>query len=118
MTIPDYQSIMAPLLRLAGAKPNDEIAIKDAYVHLAQEFKITDEELSQLLASKGQPVFHMRVNWASTYLKKAGLLESTWRGHIKITQRGLYVLSMNLQTINNEFLLNYPEFAEFYQRSR
>jgi restriction system protein len=118
MTIPDYQSIMAPLLRLAGSKPQDELAIKDAYKSIAREFKITDQELNQLLASRGQPVFHIRVNWASTYLKKAGLLESTRRGYIKITQRGLYVLSMNPQTINNEFLLNYPEFAEFYQRAK
>lgn len=118
MPIPDYQSIMAPLLRLAGSKPQDDIAIKDAYTQLAREFRVTDEELEQQLTSKGQPVFHMRINWASTYLKKAGLLESTGRGHVKVTQRGLYVLSMNLPTIDNELLSSYPEFVEFYQRSR
>lgn len=118
MTIPDYQSIMAPLLRLAGSAPHNEIALKDVYVQLAREFEITYDELKQQLASRGQPIFHIRVNWASTYLRKAGLLESPHRGFIKITQRGLYVLSMNLRTLNNEFLLNYPEFAEFYQRSK
>lgn len=78
MAIPDYQTIMLPLLKFAGDK--DDHSLREASDILAQEFYLTGDERKELLPSGRQEVFHNRVGWARTYLKKAGLLDSTRRG--------------------------------------
>ena len=75
MKIPDYQSIMLPLLKFAGDQ--EEHSLRQAIDALAQEFQLSDEERKQLLPSGQQEVFNNRVAWARTYMKKAGLLDST-----------------------------------------
>ncbi|MEI2780346.1 MAG: winged helix-turn-helix domain-containing protein [Candidatus Competibacter sp.] len=87
MAIPDYQSVMLPLLRLAESR-NEEIATDEAVEALASQLKLTDEDIKQMLPSGIQPTFVNRVGWAATFMKKAGLLEPTRRGYYRITQRG------------------------------
>ena len=70
--IPDYQSIMLPLLKYAEDKK--EHHIRDAIEGLADEFNLTEEERKEHLPSGLQAIFNNRVAWANTYLKKAGLL--------------------------------------------
>jgi restriction system protein len=71
-----------------------------------------------MLQSGAQRIFDNRVGWARTYLKKAGLVESTRRGYVKITSRGLEVLSQNPDIINVKFLKQFPEFIEFQNTKR
>jgi restriction system protein len=111
MAIPDYQSIMLPLLKFAG--DGEEHSLREAIEDLADEFSLTDEERKELLPSGRQATFDNRVGWARTYMKKAGLLESTKRGYFQITERGLDVLKQNPPEINNAFLRQFPEFVEF-----
>ena len=111
MAIPDYQSIMLPLLKFAG--DGEEHSLREAIEDLADEFSLTDEERKELLPSGRQATFNNRVGWARTYMKKAGLLESTKRGYFQITERGLDVLKQNPPEINNAFLRQFPEFVEF-----
>jgi len=111
MAIPDYQSIMLPLLKFAG--DGEEHSLREAIEALADEFSLTDEERKELLPSGRQATFNNRVGWARTYMKKAGLLESTKRGYFQITERGLDVLKQNPPEINNAFLRQFPEFVEF-----
>lgn len=109
--IPDYQSVMLPFLkRLAD---NKEHKFRDLIEELAIDFKITEEERKELLQSGTQPVFHNRVGWARTYLKKAGLIESPKRAVTKITQRGSDVLKEKPEKINVAYLKRFPEFLEF-----
>jgi restriction system protein len=86
MAIPDYQSVMLPLLRLAESR-NEEISTDEAVEALASQLKLTDEDIKQMLPSGIQPTFVNRVGWAATFMKKAGLLEPTRRGYYRITQR-------------------------------
>jgi restriction system protein len=113
MPIPDYQSMMLPLLQLAATDPSREFALQEAVNALAQSFRVTEEERRELLPSGRQATFTNRVGWASTYLRKAGLLESTRRGYFKISRRGLEVLSQKPSAINVAFLRQFPEFVEF-----
>jgi restriction system protein len=113
MAIPDYQSIMLPLLELASSNPTEELSLQEAVNTLAEKFNLTDEERSALLPSGRQATFINRVGWAATYMKKAGLLEATRRGFFKISQRGLEVLSRKPPAINARFLKQFPEFIEF-----
>jgi restriction system protein len=111
MPIPDYQSLMHPVLRTAGDE--QEHSLSDAFQTLAEEFRLSSEERNKLLPSGRQPVFENRVGWAITYLKKAGLLESRGRGRFRITPRGLDVLRSNPPRIDVRFLVQFPEFVQF-----
>ncbi len=111
MAIPNYQTIMLPLLEhIADQK---EYAMRDIYDSLAEKFNLTPEERKELLPSGQQALFDNRAGWARTYLKKAGLLESPKRSYIKITGRGLDVLKQNPSEIDVKFLSQFPEFVEF-----
>jgi restriction system protein len=116
MTVPDYQSIMLPLLKISGDEK--EHKFNEVVEILAQQFKLTDEDRKELLQSGKQAKFDNRVGWASTYMKKAGLLESTGRGKLRITQRGINVLRDNPENINAKFLKRFPEFLEFQNFSK
>ena len=109
--IPDFESIMLPLLKLAADK--QEHHIREAIEKLASQFNISDDEKKELLPSGQLAVFDNRVGWARTYLKKAGLLETPRRGFLKITERGLKVIESSPSEINVSFLSQFPEFVEF-----
>jgi len=111
MAIPDYQTIMLPLLKFAG--DGQEHSLRETIDFLAHEFNLSDEERKELLPSGSQATFDNRVGWARTYMKKAGLMESTRRGYFCITEQGKGVLAQNPQKINVKFLKQFPEFAEF-----
>jgi len=111
MAIPDYQTIMLPLLKFAG--DGQEHSLRETIDFLAHEFNLSDEERKKLLPSGSQATFDNRVGWARTYMKKAGLLESTRRGYFCITEQGKGVLAQNPQKINVKFLKQFPEFVEF-----
>lgn len=111
MTIPDFQSIMLPLLEFAD--DNKTHHIHEAVTHLAKEFNLSEEEISELLPSGQQPIFYNRVGWARTYLKKAKLLSDPARGYFKITDLGLDVVNEKLDRIDMKYLRKFPEFIKF-----
>ncbi len=110
MTVPDYQSLMLPVLKIAS---QGEIRISDAVEKLASELRLTEQDRAELLPSGKQTTFSNRVHWAKTYLKQAGLVEPTRRAHFKITPRGSDVLSSNIPRIDIGFLNRFPEFQAF-----
>lgn len=112
MTVPDYQSLMLPLLKHAGTR-NGEVTTSEAVEALAQELNLTEEDLREMLPSGAQSTFGNRVGWAATYMKKAGLLEPTRRGYYQITERGREFLAKQPKVINVKILEKYPEFLEF-----
>jgi len=114
MAIPDYQSLMLPLLRFAEAR-NAELCRDDTVGALSAQLGLTDAELKEMLASGYEPIFSNRVGWATTYMKKAGLLESTRRGYFRITQKGRDLLKKKPAKINIKLLEQYPEFQAFKQ---
>ena len=114
--IPDYQSLMLPLLKLVADK--QEHKYRDLIENLATEFQVTDEERKELLASGNQAIFDNRVGWAKTYLKKAGLLDSPKRATFVITQIGLDTLKNNPDRVDAKYLRQFPAFLEFQNASR
>ncbi len=55
MAIPDYQTIMLPLLKLV--EDGREYYLRDAIENLAHEFQLTEEEQKELLPSGQQAIF-------------------------------------------------------------
>lgn len=111
MPIPDYQTLMLPLL-LYG-QDGKEHSLREAIEHLAGKFHLSDDERKELLPSGRQEVLDNRVGWARTYLKKAGLVEMTRRGYFRITPQGKQVLSEKPDQINVKYLDQFPEFQDF-----
>ncbi len=111
MAIPDYQTVMLPLLCFAS--DGQEHSLRDAIDSLAAEFKLTEDERKELLPSGQQEVFNNRVGWARTYMKKAGVIETTRRGHFQITKRGKEVLATKPNRIDVRFLEQFEEFQQF-----
>lgn len=113
--VPDYQSIMLPLLKLTS--DCEEHSLHELIEELSENFNLSDEDMKEFLPSGKQPVFDNRVGWARTYLKKAGLIEYKRRGYSNITERGLTVLKQKPEKITTKFLKQYPEFMEFHSKT-
>jgi len=114
MAVPDCEMLMLPLLRFA-AKEGCEVSTGKAVDALASELGLTDADLKEMLPSGIQSRFVNRVGWASTYMKKAGLLEATRRGLYRITERGEALLKEQPTAVDVKLLSRYPEFVEFLQ---
>lgn len=115
MTIPDFQSIMLPLLKFIGdGQEHNNHEIADA---LALQLGLTDEEREEMLPSGRQTRFGNRAAWAKAYLKMASLLESTGWGRCRITDRGLSVLRDDPPNINIKFLKRFPGYLEHHRGS-
>ncbi|WP_300548372.1 winged helix-turn-helix domain-containing protein [Roseovarius sp.] len=112
--IPDYQSLMKPVLELAAS---GEVKISDAVTRLEEAFQLSEGERSELLPSGKQARFANRVHWARSYLKQAGLLRNTRRGHFEITEEGRRVLAEGPERIDAKFLERYDPFLEFKSRT-
>ena len=85
MTLPDYQTLMLPVLELAA---QGEQSVPGMEAAIAARFHLTDEERQAMLPSGRQRVLHNRTHWAKFYLTKAGLVQSTRRGYVRITPAG------------------------------
>lgn len=110
MAIPDFQTLMLPVLTEAE---KGEVRIGDVVERLADAFGLSPEDRSHLLPSGRQTTFANRVHWAKSYLGKAGLVELTRRAHFKITPRGCEVLARPPERIDIKFLTRFPEFQSF-----
>lgn len=111
MSIPDYQSILLPLLKMISDEQTH--TLRSLYERLSDEFGLSHEERAELLPSGNQSIIEDRIGWAKTYLKKAGLLEYPKRGHVQITQRGLEFLQQGHSELKARDLRQYDEFQEF-----
>lgn len=111
MAIPDYQTLLLPVLLVAAG---GETRVPLAARHIADTLKLTDEERDERLPSGTQRLLHNRIHWAKFYLSKAGLIESPRRGVFIASLAGRALLATNPAGIDLENLKQYPAFVEFY----
>ena len=109
--IPDYQTIMLPLLKKLN---NGQVyKFREIVDSLSLEFSLTEEEKRELLPSGSQAIFDNRVGWARFYLKKAGLLISEKRGMMQISERGKELIEKGINELKTKDLEQFKEFIEF-----
>ncbi len=116
MAIPDYQSLMRPLL--ACAINQGETTISQCAIKIAPLLNLSKNEVEMLLPSGKQTILSNRLHWAKFYMSKAGIIESTKRGFFKTTDRAKEILNDHPHRIDNETLLKYPEFKEFQKNTK
>lgn len=112
MPIPDYQSLMLPVLRFSGDRKEHTLA--EFRQRIAPEFALSEQELAERLASDSQTIFANRIGWAVQYLKAAVALKSVKRGVYQITDRGIAILKEKPSEITVKTLRQFPEFLEFH----
>lgn len=111
MAVPDFQSVMLPLLTyLADGQVR---AIAETIDPLAEQFRLTPDERVEMIPSSRQTKFYNRLSWAHIYLARAGLLERQRRGYYRITEQGKAVLTRKPKRIDIRFLRQFPSFVEF-----
>lgn len=115
MAVPDFQSLMLPLLKFSA--DGEEHTMLDAREGLAEIMDLTQEDLEERLPSGRQSTFANRVAWAKVYLTQAGALESPKRGKFHISDRGRKILSEGLDRISIKYLERFEDFQEFRQAS-
>lgn len=114
MSVPDYQSLMLPVLEQSAS---GEVRIGDVVDRLAEDLKLSESDLAELIPSGKQTTFSNRVHWAKSYLKQAALVAATKRAHFQITERGREVLDSGIDKIDINYLKKFPEFIAFQNRS-
>lgn len=112
MPIPDFQTVMRPVLEVV----RDGVlhALSQVREDIANSFGLTEDEHRERITSGTQTTFNNRVGWARTHLNKAGLLAIPERGMVQITARGLDALRNGPERISVSWLKQFPEFAEFH----
>jgi restriction system protein len=114
MAIPDYQSLMLPVLKVAAM---GETRVPAAADQIADALGLTEEEREEMLPSGKQRLLHNRVHWAKFYMSKAGLIESPKRGVFTASLAGKDLLASNPARIDVEVLKRIPAFSEFYNQT-
>jgi restriction system protein len=112
LTIPDYQTLMLPVLKIAA---EGRKRVNEAADRIADDFGITAQEREQLLPSGKTPLLINRIHWSKTYLTKAGLLSSPQRGWFEASSAGRELLAKNPPRVDVEFLLSIPQFVVWYR---
>lgn len=114
MPVPDYQSLMLPVLKAVAER---QISSADLRDQVASELQLSEADLAELLPSGRQTIFANRVAWANVYLQKAGLIRIVSRGVYEITDAGQAALKQKPAAITNKFLEQFPAYREWQERS-
>ena len=117
MAIPDFQTLMLPVLELLSDGQTRRV-VSEITDPLGERFHLTQEERQQLLPSGAMPTFVNRTHWAVTYLGKAGLLSRPARGRAEVTGLGMQVLASKPAKIDIAFLTKYSSFVAFRSKAK
>lgn len=111
MAIPDFQTLMRPVLEAhADGADHERAPLRDA---VAAQLGLSDEERAEMLASGRQRRFDNRLAWSLSYLAHAGLLERPRRGVTRLTERGQQILAEHPGRVDMAFLEQFPEYRQF-----
>lgn len=116
MPIPDFQSLMRPLLE-AHADGKEHLN-RDLVAQLGEQFGLTEEERREMLPSGGARLFDNRIGWAKSHITQAGLLISPRRAISAITDRGREALRIHTERIDLRVLNGFEEYREFRNRRK
>jgi len=114
MSVPDYQTLMKPVLEVLAE--SEVLTMRDLTERISDRLGLSEDERRETITS-GMSLIANRVHWSVTYLAKARAIERPQRGHVRITQRGRDLLASGGE-VRNTTLEQFPEYREFYETSR
>lgn len=116
MSVPDYQTLMLPILQ--SLSDREQRKTGEIISHVAEKFNLSEEDMRELIPSGRSKLIHNRVGWACTDLRKAGLISSPKRGVNEITEDGLRVLSDKPERIDRAYLRKFEKFETFLSKAK
>ncbi len=112
MSVPDFQSLMNPVLNLYEKK-NVELRPKDIEDEIAELLNLSEEDKNQMIPSNIETILRNRIKWTVYYLFRAGFLVRPKRGYYKISEVGVKENKTG-NKINVEYLKKFPSFVTFF----
>lgn len=106
-----HYDLMLPLLRIMQSH-DVTYSLKEAYEALLQELKCSEEERKETMED-GRNVIFYRLQWAKTYLKKAGLIDYSKRAHFNLSNVGRSLDLKGIEKVDKKFLSRFDSFTEF-----
>lgn len=85
----------------------------DCISFVIQKMRLTDEDCQTLLPNGKRTMLKDRVQWAVTYVRQAGLIESVKRGFSRLTNEGKRVLLDKSIVLNDDYMMRYKSFVRF-----
>lgn len=111
MTVPDYQTLMRPVL--LALEDGNARTITSIRANIADRFSLSKSDLDEMLSSGRVTTFQNRVGWVATYLYRTKLIDRPQRAVYRITDRGQRVLEENPERVDLKVLAQFNELAEF-----
>lgn len=105
MSIPDFQSLMLPVLM--ALKDGEETPVSKVRERVAESEGLTDDQQREMIPSGSQPLFVNRISWAMSYLRSAELLKSIRRGVWQLTEEGKSHLDKKPSRVDRNYLSKY-----------
>ncbi|WP_435020594.1 restriction endonuclease [Tundrisphaera sp. TA3] len=116
MKIPDFQTVMLPLLRIL--EDGQTRPMREVTKLVADAFQLTEEERGMMLPNGQQSIISNRVAWAKTHMKMAGLIENPNRGQVRLSDLGRSILAEKPTSIGMKSLRRYPSYLAFIGKSQ
>lgn len=106
-----HYDLMLPLLRIMQSH-DVTYSLKEAYEALLSELKCSEEDRNETMED-GRNVIFYRLQWAKTYLKKAGLIDYPKRAHFNLSSLGKSLDLGRIKKIDVKYLSQFDTFSEF-----
>ena len=106
-----HYDLMLPLLKIMQNE-NTIYSLSEAYDHLLDVLNCTEEEKNATM-DDGRNIIFYRLQWAKTYLKKAGIIDYPKRAHFKLSKTGENLDLTNIKNITPKYLSQFESFSEF-----
>ena len=110
MAVPMFFEFFKPFL--SAINDGQVHSLKDVRERVANDLKLSKEDIEEMLPSNKQRRFDNRIAWSRTYLDRAGLIETVDRGKYKITLEGMKALSSN-EKIDRHYLEKFESYKSF-----
>jgi len=110
VAIPDYQTIMLPMLQILA--DGRAWSIQDLTRAVSDHFGLTPEEREERLPSGKHQVVVNRASWSRMYLRIAGLVEDPKRGQVRITGQGRSILAEAPERIDIQLLKRFQSYRD------
>ena len=115
MPVPDFQSLMLPVLK--ALSDGSDVQVAEVCTRVAAAEGLTPDDLLERTRGGHTTKLKDRVSWSITHFLYAGLVERVRRAVYRITPDGKQLLSRDPTRIDLKLLLQYPVYVEWKNRT-
>ena len=111
MPVPDFQSLMLPILK--ALSENEETSNSKIRNRVMTSEGLTVSDTEEMLPSGKQSILTNRVAWALSHMRRAGLVHRARRGVYKLSPEGTKLLSNDRHRVDMKTLKGYESYREW-----